>query len=266
MPVNRGIKIALPGYDAFNDTNPDHFALYTDQVTDYILIKEKVFDTVSVTSPGGATINHALGYVPFCLVFVETSSGVWKKLFSVPLDGSGFWFEINSNDLELKNTSGSTKNFAYHIFYDKVGTSDSSNVINLKGQAIIALAKIGKNAETSTDPNDFIFHSQLNTFKIIQEGTATVTVDHNATVTGSIAHGLSFIPLIAAFAKRTDQDGVFLPNGLNPEIWGPKLGWTGDISFNYISADATYVYFNLTNSSGSTRDVNIRYFLLEKVN
>lgn len=114
----QGIKIVLPGYNAFTDTNPDHFALYVDQAVDYILIKEKLVATVSVN--GTTNIAHGLGYVPFCLVFAETSSGVWRKLFSVPIDSIGYWFEVNSTNLVLKNTTGVAKNFAYHIFYDNI--------------------------------------------------------------------------------------------------------------------------------------------------
>lgn len=267
MPVSKGIKVALPGYDAFTDQNPDHFALFVDNQVDYVLIKEKEFDVITdVASPTGATINHDLGYVPFVLVFVEVSSGVWRKVFSTPVDGSGFWFEVNEDDLELKNTSGSTKNFAYHLFYDNVAGSSSNN-LNLKGQALIKVAKIGVNAELATDPNDFIFHSNFNTFKIIAEATKNITLlasTNNQSF--SEAHGLSFIPLPAAYAKRSGVDQVFLPNGVDVELWGPKLGWVGDVTFNYVQTNATNITFNFSNAKGSTVDVAVRYFLLEKVN
>lgn len=112
------IKVALSGYNAITDTNPDHFALYVDQVVDYILIKEKAIGSVSVSST--TNIAHGLGYVPLCLVFAEKSSGVWRKLFSYPIDGSSLWFEVNSTNLVLRNSSGLGKNFSYHIFYDNI--------------------------------------------------------------------------------------------------------------------------------------------------
>lgn len=110
-------KIALSGTDATTNTNPNNFALYVDKIVDYILIKEKEVDTVSVS--GTTNIAHGLGYVPHCIVFVETSAGVWRKLFSSPIDGIGYWFEVNSTNLVLRNT-GATKNFSYHIFYDNI--------------------------------------------------------------------------------------------------------------------------------------------------
>jgi hypothetical protein len=110
-------KIALPGYDASTDTNPDHFSLYVDQSVDYILIKEKQEGIVSVTTT--TSIAHNLGYVPFCLVFVETSAGVWRKLFSRNIDGATPYFSVNTTNLVLNN-SGGAKNFAYYIFYDNL--------------------------------------------------------------------------------------------------------------------------------------------------
>jgi len=113
-------KVALPGYNAETDTDPNHFSLYVDQSVDYVLLKEKSKATVNIANSTTTTIPHNLTYVPFCLVFVETSAGVWRKLFSVPLSGYGAWFEINDTNLLLKNFSGGAKNFAYHIFYDNI--------------------------------------------------------------------------------------------------------------------------------------------------
>jgi len=113
-------KIALPEYNAFTDTNPDHFALYVDpdEAIDYVLIKEKENETVSVN--GTSNIPHELGYIPFCLVFGEISNGVWRKLFSRPIDGTGLYFEIDDTNLILSNDTGTPKNFSYHIFYDEI--------------------------------------------------------------------------------------------------------------------------------------------------
>ena len=133
------------------------------------------------------------------------------------------------------------------------------------GRRIIAVAKIGENVLTATDPNDFIFHSDYNTFKIILEGTKTVTL--LASTSDQLftqAHGLSFIPLVAAFARRAGDTSMFAPNGIDVELWGPKLGAIGDVRFNYISADATNITFSFSNA-GSQIDVSIKYYCLEGV-
>jgi hypothetical protein len=130
---------------------------------------------------------------------------------------------------------------------------------------VIALAKIG-NHVFSDDPNDYIFHSSYNTFKIVLEGTKSITLAAaTANQTFTQAHGLGFIPLVDAFAKRTAASQVFKPNGIDVELWGAKLGMTGDVTFNYVQADDTNVIFNFDNDNASARDVNIRYFCLEGV-
>ena len=118
--MGQTIKVALSGYDAETDKNPDHFSLFVDNddSNDYILIKEKETDTVIVSST--TNISHDLAYIPFCLVFAEVSDGVWRKLFGFPINGSNYWFEVSTTNLILRNTSGSPINYQYHIFYDNI--------------------------------------------------------------------------------------------------------------------------------------------------
>lgn len=115
------IQIALHGNNVLTETDPDKFALFADQLVDYILIKEKARGTVSVPNGfSGTPIAHGLSYVPFCLAFVEVTPGVWRKIYSAPIDGSGFFFEVTTSDLVIHNESGVTKNFSFYIFYDNI--------------------------------------------------------------------------------------------------------------------------------------------------
>lgn len=113
------VKVALPGYDAKEDTNPDHFALFVDPNVDYTLIKEKKRSTIAVN---GVNVNvaHNLGYVPLVYVYVQISTGVWRQIFSRPIDGAGYYYTINATNLVLNNDTGISKTFAYYIFYDKI--------------------------------------------------------------------------------------------------------------------------------------------------
>lgn len=120
MATQKVFKIALPTYNAQTDGDPNHFSLFVDQLVDYILIKEKLVATVSVSNSTTLDIAHGLSYVPFCLVFAELSAGVWRKLFSASIEGNGCSFAVNSTNLRLSNFSGGAKNFVYHIFYDNV--------------------------------------------------------------------------------------------------------------------------------------------------
>ena len=113
-------KIALPGYNAATDTDPNHFALFVDQNVDYILIKEKLVFSQLVNAHASPTVAHGLGYVPLCFVFAQVSAGVWRKLYSAALDGTGFYFLIDATNLTLVNNTGAAVQFAYHIFYDNI--------------------------------------------------------------------------------------------------------------------------------------------------
>jgi len=115
-----GIKVALPGYNATTDTDPNHFSLYVDQVTDYVLIKEKIVSSIVVSANTQLPIAHGLGYVPLCFVFAQVSPGVWRKLYSAALDGTGLYFTVDATNLVLANATGSKVLFAYHIFYDNI--------------------------------------------------------------------------------------------------------------------------------------------------
>jgi hypothetical protein len=130
---------------------------------------------------------------------------------------------------------------------------------------VVKVAKINQSAD-STDPNDFIFHSSYNTFKILLEGTKQVILSASTTnQTFTQAHGLVFfIPLVSAFAKDTSLAQVFLPNGVNVDFYAPKGGFDGYVKFNYVATDLTNIIFNFDNNT-TERTVNIRYFLLEKV-
>lgn len=116
-------KIALPGYNAFTDTNPDHFALYVDpdDRVDYVLIKEKSRRSVSVPASGSVEISHGLGYVPFCLVFYESSSGVFRKVHgATDPTNSNPHFTVTNTSLTLKNPTALSVVMKYYIFYDEV--------------------------------------------------------------------------------------------------------------------------------------------------
>lgn len=130
----------------------------------------------------------------------------------------------------------------------------------------IAVARIGEDALTATDPNAFIFHTDYNTFKIIKSETATFTIDALSTITGEVAHGLSFIPLVRGFAKRSGVARVFLPNGFDVSFWAATIGMNSSgLNFNYISSDIDNIYFNFTNTTGADIDVTVRYFCLEDI-
>lgn len=128
------------------------------------------------------------------------------------------------------------------------------------------IAKIGKSIN-SNNPNDFIFHSDYNTFKIIKEGVKNVTLTASTTNQSFLEpHNIdTFIPLAHAFARVSGVERVFAPNGVDVEVYGAKLGFEGDIKFNYVATDGENILFNFDNNKTSNVSVYIKYYLLEKV-
>lgn len=114
-------KISLSGYDATTDTDPNHFSLYVDQLVDYILIKEKTRGSRSVAGLGNSTVAHGLGYIPFVLVFYESSTNVFRKVHgATDPSASNPYFELDATNLTLRNPTVTTTLMKYYIFYNNV--------------------------------------------------------------------------------------------------------------------------------------------------
>ena len=113
------IRVALPTYNALTETDPDNFALISDD--DWILIKEKARGSISVSNGDSEPIAHGLAYVPFVVVFYEVSLGVWRKLIGDDeFNANDVYMGINATNLILYNYSGASVDFKYYIFYDQI--------------------------------------------------------------------------------------------------------------------------------------------------
>ena len=113
-------KVALPGYNASTDTDPNHFALYVDQAVDYVLIKEKERGSKSVANNSTDTVTHNLGYIPLCFVFLDNGDGSYTRLFGVDSAGTDTGYIVSTTTITFVNHTGGTKNFKYYIFYDDI--------------------------------------------------------------------------------------------------------------------------------------------------
>ena len=69
---------------------------------------------------------------------------------------------------------------------------------------VIKIARPGRDVLTETDPNELIFDSSLNTFKIIAEGSLSNQLIDTDPKTITVPHGQSIIPSVYAFAKFPD--------------------------------------------------------------
>ena len=118
----------------------------------------------------------------------------------------------------------------------------------------IKVSKLGINVGTATNPNDFIFDSTLNTFKIITQGTSTPTLGTTETeLTTSVAHGQSGVPFVFGFVKFANgRVGVPGEKASNVDFWITNM-----------SVDGTNVNFNYLNFTGANYTPTLRYIVTE---
>lgn len=123
---------------------------------------------------------------------------------------------------------------------------------------IFAMSKATKNVLTSTNPNDFIFHSNYNTFKILAQGTLTSQTVNADPKTFTLAHGLSYAPAFWAFAEFPDGK-IAHPNEFD---YSAQYNVSGGYGTFTLEGDATNIYFIFT-KPGSDYNVNIKYYIFE---
>lgn len=247
-------RVSLPGYNALTETNLDRFALYAD--ADNILIKEKARGSGTISLTSSQTITHNLGYVPAFFVLAEVASGTYRMVNAQNPIGGGWSAYSTTTDLVITNNYSATyTGYRYYIFYDRMGTSGSTTITESDFVSKVSIS--GANALTSTNPNDYIFHSDLNTFKILAEGNLTTqTVDADPK-TFTVAHGRSSTPAVTAFAKF--PDGYVCQAGSKERADNVKpieRYW-------FLEVDATNVRFIFYKGTTANYNVNIKYFVFE---
>lgn len=239
------INIALPGYNALTDTNPDHFSLFADE--DNLLIKEFERDRVNVSTT--QTINHNLDYIPFFLAYVRQFGGSDYGAVDHNSFDIAYYAHMDSSDLTLGNVTGSSEPFTYYIFYDEV-TSGSPTFT--EDGAIVKMSNSGSNALTSNNPNDYIFHSNLNTLKIIREGTATISAGDFGYNSFNHGAGTSNPHAFAGFVEFPDGSISRLSNLTNISRDG-----------NYAVGEATITSSQITAYFVGAGTYKIKYYIFE---
>jgi hypothetical protein len=132
---------------------------------------------------------------------------------------------------------------------------------------LIAATKSTYDVNTETDPNNFIFSSDHNTFKIIKNDLITCNVigsTDNQVFTR--AHNLPFTPLVNGFYKDGSSSLIIPINGVEVTMVPEKdLLLTTGIEFVSIKSDATNIYFTFNNSDTSTHIIKVRFYCLETI-
>ena len=257
------LRATLPGYDVLSETDRNKFALKSDN--DDILIKEFDRGSVTVAYATPYEITHNLGYVPMYLAYVydknnrlyaHVDADKWKLVPHIQ-DGvviSPYYVYADTVKLYIWNFDVSDADFKWYIFYDnQVG---SAAVSITESEYAIKVPKSTASI-TSTDPNDYIFHSDLNTFKILKEGVATL----NYTADGrySFSHGASIVNPTSHMLFIRFPDGTVSNAAGGGRVYDRSFEWT--ISDAYITATEMKLYIERLAGSSSTSHCS--YYIFE---
>lgn len=252
--VNYSMRVSLPGYDAGTDTNLDHFALYTDQ--DNVLIKEFTRGIGTIATNGTLQIAHNLGYVPFFLSYINMGGGTSALIPAFCNDGPSVpdaYAASNKGTLSITNFDLQTT-FPYYIFYDNF--TGNAGTFTQSKQAI-KVSKQGIDAGTATDANSFIFHSDLNTFKIVKEGTTAINYTGTVAGTYSFAHNspIGSPTAYMVFMKFPDGKTTILP--------GVMGVFSYDSNWNVYKTimDSTNIYMRIQGTGNAT--LPLKYYIFE---
>lgn len=264
-------KMALPGNRADTDTDPDKFSVYydSDDPDENVLIKEKSRGTLTVSSGAWGEVTHDLGYVPLVFVYGDLAGEQQALVMGENFDNN-FYIDVSTTKLRIRNNYLTEKSFKYFILYDRMvnpGLVTKSMRYRVVGEPIdpnprIALAKPGINGLLSENPNDFILHTNYNTFKIIDEGTVDIEVPGLTTPASdfSVPHNndptKAKRPFILAFMREEGEAQVVFQNN---EADSPSQSLT----FENVRVDYENMIFRLSNSSLSAKVAHIRYIILE---
>jgi hypothetical protein len=115
------IRVSLPGYNALTDTDPDHYALYTDD--DWVLIKEKARGSATLGYTESTDVSHSLDYFPFVLAWGEDVDG--NYMLCLPRGAFSLYnmWLMNVYDDKvsfLQGVEDEDKTIKYYIFYDQI--------------------------------------------------------------------------------------------------------------------------------------------------
>lgn len=123
----------------------------------------------------------------------------------------------------------------------------------------IAITKQTKNVLTATDPNDFIFNSSYNTFKILAEGTLTDQTVSSDPTTFEYSHNQGQVPTFYGFALFPDGK---MAGPLSSADYTTQEGEDDGYGYFIMEADSSKLYFEFGKNNGSY-DVDIKWYIFE---
>lgn len=120
---------------------------------------------------------------------------------------------------------------------------------------VTKISKPGYHVEKETDPRNFIFHSGYNHLKTVKSGAISESVNNVSIDNVTIAHGLTYRPLVLAYFRNTANDKWFIVSA-DPEQTIGRYSINANCS---LYVDTTNIYFDIWNYTGSTATFEIKY-------
>lgn len=144
--------------------------------------------------------------------------------------------------------------------------------IDSSGNPVLKVAKAGNDVTTAANDN-LVFNSAQNIFKIVKTGTASLAVPspflNGASVTATIAHGLSAAPAFLAYVNIPPGSGIY-GTGLG-HVPAFTMGSGAVTSYVQGTTDATNLYLTVTNVFGANLSGapfgstwTLRYYVLQE--
>lgn len=124
----------------------------------------------------------------------------------------------------------------------------------------IRVSKSGYNVLTETDVNNYIFHSDYNTFKIVDSGTGSWSISASSTETKTITHNYGTRVGFIVFFEHPNSRTTYM------EGWADDGSSTSDITVNglpRITNSTNSISMSIRNGAGSAKTLKYKYYLFE---
>jgi len=192
------------------------------------------------------------GFGAESVITVGSSSDLWGlSLTPADVNASDFGVVLYTDMFAGANCTISIDHITITVHYNYSETAEEND---FGQEMVLAVAKQGKNALTSQNPNDFLFHSNYNTFKILKEGTLTSQTVSSDPTTFSVAHEQGGLVSVYAFAKFPDGY-VAMPR---------EIPRSGELERYFeLDVDATNISFVFYKGATANYSVDIKYFVFE---
>lgn len=125
----------------------------------------------------------------------------------------------------------------------------------------MAISKPGFDVLTETDPQNFIFDSELNHLKTAGYGTVTLTAGSAGTQVQTVAHSLGYQPLVLAYYHNTvtNSDRWFITTTIFPSTGISRLSTNDSVAAFAGTGSIGFLYKNQAGSAG-TVELLYEYF------